>query len=176
MTIDQLNDEGLLKRVILFDNWERVGDEPEQDYMGQPRLISYQLRTDNEVTLNFYYRGTLLHPNIAKEFLLLVSKPPHQLSSEEQESMSLVLRDAAYKEYFEMGAVRTEILRERTVLVAEGKWVASGLMNLGIFFNADKHAEVIQEIHYLAPPGKFEKHIGEAVASMTSIDWDKIGK
>lgn len=171
MKTDHQNDEGSIKQVSLYDKWERCGADSGRDFV-RPRLIKYRLRCNHDVTLNFFFRGNLLHPTCAKSFLHILSKPPHDLQPDEQALLAPVLRDAAYKEWFAMERVRTEILHDRTVLVAEGKWLSTGLMNLGVFLNADENAEAIQEIHYLAPEVAYKIHIGEAVTSISNIDWD----
>jgi hypothetical protein len=176
MKLDQIADEGLVKQMELFDLWdlEKANKvDPNERWADEPRIVRCRLRTHPDITLNLYYRPRPLPPNTARQFAAALSKPPHALSETGIDDISLVFRDAAYPEYFNMRSARTEILRGRTVLVYDGVWLSTNLRNLGIFFAADELAFFVQEIHYLAPADIFEAHLGEAKMCLDSIDWNE---
>jgi hypothetical protein len=134
-------------------------------------LRTFKSSDDERVELAFFYRGAPMNKFIGTDFRNILSSPPHELSSEEIESIQLVLRDASEPDWFDLTSARTDVLQGKTVLLIEGTWKNSHLYNLGIFIDVDGTGCTVQEIHYTAPLDVREKYAAIARAAISSIEW-----
>ncbi|MBS2009950.1 MAG: hypothetical protein JST01_23070 [Cyanobacteria bacterium SZAS TMP-1] len=129
----------------------------------------YTLKADPEVELFLYYRGSEEPKLIAEDFLKVLAAPPHKLSEEERFATECVIRNLSEESFFKQFSIATESINGTTVLVVDGQWKESQMRNLGVFVNGDGKGAVIDELHYTAPPEKFDAHLPAVRAILSSI-------
>lgn len=160
----ELIDYGPIKRMLLPDHWKKL---PNPDDF----TIKYCRNDDKDVEIYFFFRGKPASKTTASQFCAVLAKPPHKLDAEELLDLEVVIRDASEDVYFTLTDARTEILSGLMVYVVRGHWKLSEVDSLGIFVDCDGDGKIIEEIYYLAPPDRFEKHLLEVREILNSIEW-----
>jgi hypothetical protein len=166
-----VRDHGQVKLLVLPSHWREVEEIPEGPVMHGPETRTFLLDTHPGVRLCFYFRGCPLPVPDAKAFHALLRLPAHELSADELEAVSMVIREASEPEYFELELLRTQKLKGKTILVMEGLWKEHKLCDLGLYIDADGTGAIVQELHYLAPPESYENYRSLVLELLSCIEW-----
>lgn len=166
-----LKNEGQIKFLKLPAHWLEVEDEDEGMIMHGPQNKAFYLESNQEVRLNFFYRGFPLAPQYGAAFQKILGQEAHQLSAEELESIAMLVREASEPEYVELKVLRTESLRNRMILVVEGLQKETNKYDLGLYIDADGSGCIVQEFHYNAPADLYLNHRPEVLAILSSVEW-----
>jgi len=144
---------------------------PEEKRTASDYLLEYAVAENNNVKLVFYYRGHRIGTGGAADFLSVLSEPPHELSPEEFLSVDLVVRNAADADFFLLSSSRTEDLNGKRVLIVEGIWKKSGLVDMGIFIDSDSTGSAVQEVHFEASQNDYQNYIDQVEKSLKTVVW-----
>ena len=132
-------------------------------------------RETREVKLVTYYRGRPVSGYSAECLNRVLAAPEHQLSDSEREDVEVVLDNMSEPDFFDLYSLRTETIKGRRVLLAEGLWKRSSLRNLAMFIGDAEDTGEIQEIHYLAPEELYDTYLETARKMFESIEWQDDG-
>ncbi|MBX9771317.1 MAG: hypothetical protein K2X29_08090 [Candidatus Obscuribacterales bacterium] len=165
----EITDQGLFKRIALPDGW-LVKDPDEAENFGS-QMLEFYLPDDHSVSLSFYYQGRPAGSMLADALRSLLNKPPHQLSTDEADSIALILRNVADPDEFETVSMHTEDLNGRRILVADGNWKKISLKARHLFIDADGDGRIVQEIYFLAPKSKFDQYYPVVMDTFNSVEW-----
>lgn len=155
----------------LPDGWKET--EPEVKVVFMERLREFRSQDDPAVEISLYYRGQPIARAAANRLLSVLEKPSHSLTEQEVDAVSVVLRDASDSDWFDLRSARTETLKGRKVLVCEGVWKRSGIVDLGVFIDRNGDGSEIEELHYKAPENLYQKFLGTAGRAFRSISWNR---
>lgn len=122
------------------------------------------------VRLTFFYRGLPMNRRAGQAFLKVLQQPPHDISDEEWNSLTVLLRDRDPEEFTRFTA-RTEDWNGRRVLVVEGRYLELQEDNLEIFVDAVGDGRTVQEILYQAPKDLYNRYLRGAETALKSIKW-----
>lgn len=162
---------GAIRLMHLPDGWQET--EPSVDLYFMEALREFKHKEDPTVEICIYYRGQPIAKGAANRLLTVLDKPSHTLTGAELDSVSVVLRDASDSDWFDMRSARTETLKGRKVLVCEGVWKRSGIVDLGVFIDRNGDGSEIEELHYKAPENLYQKFLGTAGKAFRSIMWNR---
>ena len=167
-TTTKLKNQGQIKSMELPDGWVEclLEKRTATDF-----LKEYRSPESAEVKLAFYYRGKRIAPDGAADFLKVLSQPDHELSEEEFDSVDLVVRNASDPDFFLLSSSRTEEISGKRVLIVEGIWKKSDLVDLGLFIDSDKTGSAVQEIHFEAPQSEYGLFVDQVEKSLKTIVW-----
>jgi hypothetical protein len=163
-----LKNEGPISSMQLLEKWleAKAVKAVANDHLRE--FIS----TDNKnVKLCFYCRGNRIAAGAARDFHGILQEPDHILSEEEIESLSIVLRNAAYTESFSTSSIKTQTINGKRVLIVEGIWRVNQIFDLSIFIDSDNTGSVVQEIHFFAPALNSDNYLKDAHEAIESITW-----
>lgn len=160
---------GQVKRFEIPLNWLDLGPEARLNH--GPFVKEYAPTENEEVKLTFYYRGKRVDKQSGQDFLRVLKQPPHQVSAQDKELLSLVIREASMEDWFETYSMYTEKLNGKTVLFLDGLWLKSNLRSLSLFIDTDNTGTAVQELHFSAPQDQFGDYIEEAMAAFETIKW-----
>lgn len=163
-----VENQGQVKRMQLPEGWLEREPPPRTSHTF---IREFQAADNEEVTLSFFYRGHRTAAGDAENFLSVLAKPAHELSTEEADSIRVVIRDASEGKWFSTNSIRTEDLKGKSVLVLEGVWKQSDVADLGIFVDSDGTGSAVQEIHFLAPKTEYAKYLRVVDEALQSVKW-----
>jgi hypothetical protein len=164
----ELKNEGQISSMQLPENWveAKAAKTSANDH-----LREFVSSANEDVKLCFYYRGKTIGAGSARDFHGILQEPDHMLSEEEIESLSIVLRNAAYAESFSTSSIKTQTVNGKRVLIVEGIWRVNQIFDLSIFIDSDNTGSVVQEIHFFAPALNSDNYLKDAHEAIESITW-----
>lgn len=136
----------------------------------------YQLKGDNQVLLQFFYRGQRMSEPAAKAFLNLLNsnKAGDNVKDLQKAPLSEVLMDRGDPAKFKIAAAKIEQLDGKKALMVEGTYLKEPWQSRTYYVAAEdsrRPGSVVQEINYLANKAKYEKHRPQVLRSLKAIDW-----
>ncbi len=164
----ELKNEGQISSMQLPENWVEA---KAAKTLANDHLREFVSSANADVKLCFYYRGKTIAAGAARDFCGVLQEPEHILTEEEIESLSIVLRNAAYAESFSTSSIKTETINGKRVLIVEGIWQVNQIFDLSIFIDSDKSGSAVQEIHFFAPALNYVNYLKEAQEAIESITW-----
>lgn len=168
-TIAQLQDYGQIKQISLPDGW--VGGRVDFGHYDQRSLVQFTPSGIPDVRVCFFYRGLPVDDESGHRFRALLEVPAHKLTSDELESMAVVLSNLAIPKAFTIESAETIELNGKSVVSVTGTWLDSGHKNWGLLISTDGSGSVIQEIHFIAPSELYDLYLSEASAAINSVEW-----
>lgn len=166
----QITNQGQVKSLTLPDFWNEQKIENSTFHGPEYRTFTKMGQTDCQ--LQFYFRGIPLNKQSADAFKSILSgAAPHSLSKSEFESIDMVIREMCMPNLFVISSLRTDYLRGKMILVAEGMWKETQLYDLALFINADGDGEIVQEIHYRGNETNYNQNRAEVLKLLGSIEW-----
>jgi len=164
----ELKNEGQICSMQLPENWveAKAAKTSANDH-----LREFVSSANEDVKLCFYYRGKTIAAGAARDFYGILQEPDHMLSQDEIESLSIVLRNAAYTESFSTSSIKTQTINGRRVLIVEGIWRVNQIFDLSIFIDSDNTGSIVQEIHFFASALNYVNYRKEAQEAIESITW-----
>lgn len=169
-TATVVRDIGQIRSIRLPAAYQERPDEAVNDAV-YVRKFSHSENTD--VAFVFFYRGRRLPQASAESFLRTLALAPHEVEAAEFGDLDLVVREASNPENFILSSCRTENKSGRRVLIVEGIWKASGLVEYGVFIDSDGTGSAVQELHFNAPQIDYADHIDEIEALLDNIAWKR---
>ncbi|MBX9689466.1 MAG: hypothetical protein K2X27_22340 [Candidatus Obscuribacterales bacterium] len=124
-----------------------------------------------DVHLGFFYRGRQISSESGDSFNRVLKGSPHQLSKDELDALSPMLRGMNQAELFDLKSASTGDINGKRVLLLSGTNLASGLETQTIFIEADREGRVVQEIEYQAAQDKFQIFQSDVQKAVRSIVW-----
>ncbi len=164
----ELKNEGQISSMQLPENW--VEAKAVKTLAGD-QLREFISSANEDVKLCFYYRGKTIAAGAARDFCGILQEHDHMLSEEEIESLSIVLRNAAYAESFATSSIKTQTINGKRVLIVEGIWRVNQIFDLSIFIDSDNTGSAVQEIHFFAPALNYASYLNDALVAIESITW-----
>ncbi|MDP3506730.1 MAG: hypothetical protein Q8T09_01950 [Candidatus Melainabacteria bacterium] len=164
----ELKNECQIDSMQLPENW---GETKSAKTSANDQLREFVSGANEDVKLCFYYRGKTIAAGAARDFHGVLQEPDHILTEEEIESLSIVLRNAAYAESFSTSSIKTQTIKGKRVLIVEGIWRVNQIFDLSIFIDSDNTGSAVQEIHFFAPALNHANYLKEAHEAIESITW-----
>lgn len=125
----------------------------------------------SDVQLVFHYRGQPISEQQAANFTAVLSQPPRLLRKEEWWSVQEVLNRMAIPDEFSLLTVRTELLNQKCVMTAEGRWKDSSIDMYCVFVDVEGDGSIVQEIYFAAGKSDYYKHLTEFKRAIASVEW-----
>lgn len=165
-----IEDFGCIARMDLPENWLHLPQKKRNEF-DLDTLIKFSAPENNEVQICFHSRGRPITEMQAEKFREILRKEPHTLSADEWRRIHEVLNRMATPEECTIASVRTELIKERMVLVAEGRWKDSEYNMYSVFIDSDGSGSIIEEIYFAAPRSDYYKHLTRARQAIKSVEW-----
>lgn len=166
--VTTVKNQGQIKSMELPEGWLEC---PLEKRTASDYIREFRAPTNEDVKIAFYYRGNRIGQGGATDFLTVLALPDHELSSEEFESVDVVVRNASDADFFLLSSSRTETIKGKRLLIVEGIWKKSGLVDLGLFIDSDKTGSAVQEVHYEAPEKDYEHFVEQVEKAFQTIVW-----
>ena len=166
----EILDKGLFKRISIPDGWVLL-DMRDEARLGVFYISEFQPPNEPNVWLSFFYRGRPVGCEASEKFLILLSKPPHDLAEEELLPVMPIMANLSDPREFNQLSARTEDLNGKRVLVVEGTWNQPPLKTRHVFMDAEGDGRVVQEVYYQAPEGLYDRYLPTAMEAFNSIEW-----
>jgi hypothetical protein len=132
-------------------------------------LVEYHPPGHDDIRLNSFYRGSRISDDAARAFKECLAKPPHDVTPDELQTLSQVLRD---KSYDFKGSARTEDLNGKRVLIVQGHYTdKEHTGSQTIYVDSDGTGSAVQEISYTASGQDYQMSLDKAQKAFKSIIW-----
>lgn len=165
----ELTDRGQINQMRLPHGW--VEGNSDSAIAGNGTYLEYHPTANDNVNINFFFRGRAASPAASEKFHSLMEQTPHLLKPEELKGLKEILRDKADEDQFSVLSARTKVWNGKNVLVVEGRYRKLQEDTLAIYVDADGTGKFVQEIYYQAPKAEYNLYLKQAKNSLESIEW-----
>lgn len=165
----EISDIGRIRRLPLPDGWKKTREVVGQ--FGNSYLYHFGRADTPDMQLSVFYRGMLVSSLSGKEFVRILKKEPHELSSEAVLTISEVLGNCAQPDIYDLDRATTINLADKKVIAVEGRFPEIPLENRTIFINGGNDGCTVMEIIFSAPKEAFAKYSPALDRCLQAIEW-----
>lgn len=166
----QLVEQGPVARLVVPEGWLEQ-PVPRRGDFDITTLRKFTPAEKDNVQLVFHYRGLPISGNQAQNFQHLLAQEPHELVPEEWWLVQEVLNRMAIPDEFHLNSVRTQLVNQRTVLIAEGSWATLDFDMCSMFIDIEGDGNLVQEIYYAAPADEYQLYLPLFNLAVSTIEW-----